>query len=158
MGTSRVGDVVDGVLDSLQQAAATRNSVSLRSACVGFDGSIDTLHSPLVGPAGMRTGRRSIMMGGVLLRVQRVHRLLANTLVVLRLDGRCNVVGVPTGLVADRLALVWLESVTDLVAQSGSTGVMPDRMIALVVGEVVAGLVLPWDVRRGAVDTESDGL
>ena len=35
---------------------------------------------------------------------------------------------------------------------------MPDRMIALVVGEVVAGLVLPWDVRRGAVDTESDGL
>ena len=31
-------------------------------------------------------------------------------------------------------------------------------MIALVVGEVVAGLVLAWDVRRGAADMESDGL
>ena len=127
MGASRVGDVVDGVLDSLQQAAATRNSVSLGSACVGFDGAIDTVHSPLVGPGGMRTGRRPIMMGGVLLRVERVHRPLAYALVVLRLDGRCKVVGVPAGLVADRLALVWLESVTDLVAESGSTGVMPDR-------------------------------
>lgn len=96
--------------------------------------------------------RASSSVGGavtmaVLGGVQGVHGLLDKALVLFGLRRRREAVAVTTRLVPERLARVGLDCVLDLIDRAGTPSVVRQRLVALVVVEVVGRLVLARDIR-----------
>lgn len=95
--------------------------------------------------------------GAVLLGIDRIHHLLSDTFVALWFKRRGSVVAVSMNLVADGFGRLGLDGLCERVDRSGTAAVMRQGCVTLVVEEVVARLVLTWEVRRGAVCRSESG-
>lgn len=88
--------------------------------------------------------------GAVLLGINRIHHFLSHTFVVFRFKRRGSVITVSMNLVANGFGRLGLDGVCERVDRSGTAAVVRPGRITLVVEEVIARLVLTWEVRGGA--------